>query len=146
MARNDEGQKGGQQGGGGKATQEGGVGVARVIEISARSARSFEDAIQIGITRVNKTMRNVTSAWVKDHMSGLDPTPCFESTCFVALSKNANKELIIDFAPRFVPNHENIVIYATGWAGKFVPLIGKILSDLTLTGRTEYDIPACEAP
>jgi sarcosine oxidase/sarcosine oxidase/L-pipecolate oxidase len=81
-----------------------------------------------------------TSAWVKDHMSGLDPTPCFESTCFVALSKNANKELIIDFAPRFVPNHENIVIYATGWAGKFVPLIGKILSDLTLTGRTAYDI------
>lgn len=81
-----------------------------------------------------------TAAWVKDHMKGLDPTPCFESTCFVALSKNANKELIIDFAPRFVPNHENIVIYATGWAGKFVPLIGKILSDLTLTGRTEYDI------
>lgn len=81
-----------------------------------------------------------TSKWVKDHMKGLDPTPCFESTCFVALSKNANKELIIDFAPRFVPNHENIVIYATGWAGKFVPLMGKILADLTLTGKTEYDI------
>jgi glycine/D-amino acid oxidase-like deaminating enzyme len=81
-----------------------------------------------------------TSTWVKDHMTGLDPTPYFESTCFVALSKNANKELIIDFAPDFVPNHENIVIYATGWAGKFVPLMGKILSDLTLKGRTEYDI------
>jgi flavin-binding protein dodecin len=49
-----------------KPTQEGGPGVARVIEISARSARSFEEAIQIGITRVNKTMRNVTSAWVKE--------------------------------------------------------------------------------
>lgn len=81
-----------------------------------------------------------TSAWVKDHMTGLDPTPHFESTCFVALSKNANKELIIDFAPDFVPNHKNIVIYATGWAGKFVPLMGKILSDLTLKGKTEYDI------
>lgn len=81
-----------------------------------------------------------TAAWVKDHMKGLDPTPQFESTCFVALSKNANKELIIDFAPDFVPNHENIIIYATGWAGKFVPLMGKILSDLTLTGKTNYDI------
>lgn len=81
-----------------------------------------------------------TSNWVRDHMKGLDPTPCFESTCFVALSENANKELIIDFAPRFVPNRENIVIYATGWAGKFVPLMGKILADLTLTGKTDYDI------
>ena len=65
MAKSDEG-RGGQQGGQGKATQEGGVGVARVIEISARSGRSFEEAIQVGITRVNKTMRNVTSAWVKE--------------------------------------------------------------------------------
>jgi flavin-binding protein dodecin len=48
------------------ATQEGGSGVARVIEISARSGRSFEEAIQTGIARVNKTMRNVTSAWVKE--------------------------------------------------------------------------------
>ena len=30
-----------------KPTQEGGSGVARVIEISARSSRSFEEAIQI---------------------------------------------------------------------------------------------------
>lgn len=88
----------------------------------------------------NQQELGYTAQWVKDHMSGLDPTPYFESTCFVALSKNANKELIIDFAPDFVPNHENIVIYATGWAGKFVPLMGKILSDLTLTGKTEYDI------
>jgi dodecin len=61
MAKSDNGAKGSA-----KPTQEGGPGVARVIEISARSGRSFEDAIQIGITRVNKTMRNVTSAWVKE--------------------------------------------------------------------------------
>ena len=67
MAKNDnEGRAGQGASGGGKATQEGGPGVARVIEISARSSRSFEEAIQIGITRVNKTMRNVTSAWVKE--------------------------------------------------------------------------------
>ena len=88
----------------------------------------------------NKQELGYTSAWVRDHMTGLDPKPYFKSTCFVALSQDQNKELIIDFAPDFVANHENIVIYATGWAGKFVPLMGKILCDLTLTGKTEYDI------
>jgi sarcosine oxidase/sarcosine oxidase/L-pipecolate oxidase len=81
-----------------------------------------------------------TAQWVKDHMTGLDPTPHFTSTCLVALSKIPNKELLVDFAPPFVPNNEDIVIYATGWAGKFVPLLGKILSDLSLDGRTPFDI------
>ncbi|HEY0313221.1 MAG TPA: FAD-dependent oxidoreductase [Allosphingosinicella sp.] len=81
-----------------------------------------------------------TSEWVRRHMRGLDPKPHFATTCFVALSEEQNKELIIDFAPPYVHNHTNIVIYATGWAGKFVPLIGRILSDLTLHGRTDYDI------
>ena len=40
--------------------------VATVTEISAISDRSFEDAIQQGIARANKTLRNVESAWVKD--------------------------------------------------------------------------------
>jgi flavin-binding protein dodecin len=51
---------------GAKPTQEGGSGVARVTELSARSSRSFEDAIQLGIARATKTLRNVTSAWVKE--------------------------------------------------------------------------------
>jgi glycine/D-amino acid oxidase-like deaminating enzyme len=81
-----------------------------------------------------------TSQWVRDHMTGLDPTPHFMSTCLVALSKIANKELIVDFAPEHVPHHEDIVVYATGWAGKFVPLMGRILSDLALDGKTPFDI------
>jgi len=40
--------------------------VARVIEISAQSSKSFEDAIDSGLARAEKTLRNVTSAWVKD--------------------------------------------------------------------------------
>jgi flavin-binding protein dodecin len=40
--------------------------VARVTEISARSEKSFEDAVNIGVDRANKTLRNVTSAWVKE--------------------------------------------------------------------------------
>lgn len=40
--------------------------VAKVSEITASSAKSFEDAVQSGITRANKTLQNVTSAWIKD--------------------------------------------------------------------------------
>jgi len=40
--------------------------VAKVSEISARSTVGFEDAIQAGIARASKTLRNVHSAWVKE--------------------------------------------------------------------------------
>jgi hypothetical protein len=40
--------------------------VARVIEISATSETSLEDAIQQGISRATKTLRNVSGAWIKD--------------------------------------------------------------------------------
>ncbi len=40
--------------------------VASVIETSATSQTSFEDAIQQGIARATKTLRNVEGAWVKD--------------------------------------------------------------------------------
>jgi len=40
--------------------------VARVTEISARSQESFEEAIQQGVDRANKTLRNVKSAWIKE--------------------------------------------------------------------------------
>jgi dodecin len=40
--------------------------VARVSEISATSSKSFEDALNLGIARATKTLRNVRSAWVKE--------------------------------------------------------------------------------
>jgi dodecin len=40
--------------------------VAKVTELSATSNKSFEDAIQQGIERATKTLRNVKSAWIKD--------------------------------------------------------------------------------
>ena len=40
--------------------------IARVTEISAISKKSFEDAVQKGVKRANKTLRNVKSAWVKE--------------------------------------------------------------------------------
>ncbi len=40
--------------------------VARVTEISSTSSKSFEDAIQQGVERATKTLRNVRSAWIKE--------------------------------------------------------------------------------
>jgi flavin-binding protein dodecin len=40
--------------------------VARVTEISSRSERSFEDAINQGIERANRTLRNVKGGWIKE--------------------------------------------------------------------------------
>ena len=40
--------------------------VAKVSEISSTSAKSFEDAIQQGLSRANKTLRNVRGAWIKE--------------------------------------------------------------------------------
>ena len=40
--------------------------VAKNVEISISSSKSFEDAIQQGIARVNKTVKNVEGAWIKE--------------------------------------------------------------------------------
>jgi flavin-binding protein dodecin len=40
--------------------------VAKVTEIKVSSSKSFDDAIKEGITRANKTLKNVKSAWIKD--------------------------------------------------------------------------------
>ncbi len=40
--------------------------VARVTEIIAASKKSFDDAVNIGIARAAKTLKNVEGAWVQD--------------------------------------------------------------------------------
>ena len=40
--------------------------VARVTEISSTSSTSFQDAVQVGIERATKTLRDVQGAWVKE--------------------------------------------------------------------------------
>ena len=40
--------------------------VAKIIEISAESTKSFEDAIQEGIRRAGETVKHIRSAWVGD--------------------------------------------------------------------------------
>ena len=46
--------------------------VAKVIEISAESKKSFEDAIQRGVKTAAETVHNVKSAWVKEQQVVVD--------------------------------------------------------------------------
>lgn len=40
--------------------------IARVTEITSSSKKSFNDAMEKGIKRASKTIRNIEGAWVKD--------------------------------------------------------------------------------
>lgn len=40
--------------------------VAKVLELTARSSESFEDAIKQGIAKATDSVRNVQGAWVKE--------------------------------------------------------------------------------
>ncbi|MDH4087743.1 MAG: dodecin family protein [Nitrospira sp.] len=40
--------------------------VAKIIEISADSPKSFEDAIVQGIAKASKSVHGIKSAWVKE--------------------------------------------------------------------------------
>ena len=40
--------------------------VAKITEISSASKKSFDDAVKVGVARANKTIKNITTAWVKD--------------------------------------------------------------------------------
>lgn len=40
--------------------------VAKVTEITSTSTKSFEDAVENGIERAGKTLKNISGAWVAD--------------------------------------------------------------------------------
>lgn len=46
--------------------------VAKVIEITAQSSESFEDAIQQGIVKAGETVRSIRGAWVKEQNVAID--------------------------------------------------------------------------
>ena len=46
--------------------------IAKITEIQSSSAKSFDDAIRVGIARANKTLRNISGAWVKSQKVVVD--------------------------------------------------------------------------
>ncbi len=52
--------------------------VAKNIEITATSTKSFEDAINQGIQRASKTIKNIRGAWIKDQKINIDAGSAYE--------------------------------------------------------------------
>lgn len=46
--------------------------VAKTIEITASSEKSFDDAVKTGITKAAETLENITGAWVMDQSVKVD--------------------------------------------------------------------------
>lgn len=40
--------------------------VAKVVELTASSPKSFEDAVRLGIERAEKTLDKVSGAWISE--------------------------------------------------------------------------------
>jgi flavin-binding protein dodecin len=52
--------------------------VAKVSELSSTSKKSFEDAIQQGLARASKTLRNIRSVWIKEQHVRLEKNKIVE--------------------------------------------------------------------
>lgn len=48
--------------------------VAKVIEISASSSESFEDAIRAGVAKAGTTVHGVQGAWINEQSVRVDET------------------------------------------------------------------------
>jgi flavin-binding protein dodecin len=51
---------------GGESKQENNMAVAKVVEISSASKKSFEDAIEQGVKRADDTIKNIEGAWIQE--------------------------------------------------------------------------------
>lgn len=105
--------------------------------LSHVSERTFKPSI--------KSLK-LNSEWVSKHMTGLDETAHFTSTCLIAIPTNSERELLLDYLPSSLPNHKNIVVYTAGWAGKYFPILGDMINqmlteDLTNFNYGKYQIP-----
>jgi dodecin len=49
-----------------KNMKERSMSVAKIIEISSASSKSFEDAIQKGVSRASDSLSDVTGAWIEN--------------------------------------------------------------------------------
>lgn len=46
--------------------------IAKITEISSSSSKSFDDAIDKGVKKANKTLDNITALWIKDQSIVVD--------------------------------------------------------------------------
>jgi len=76
--------------------------------------------------------------FVKDRCVGTDIQPNYAGTCL--MSNVVDNNFVLDFLPETVPGYKNVAIYTAGWGFKFTPMIGKVLKELVVDGKTNVDI------
>ena len=96
-----------------------GSSVAKVSEISARSTRSFEDAMQNGIARAAKTLRNLNSAWVKDQRVEVKGGKWTGNTC-------SRSRTAMGRAGRLLCRPAGAAIGFAGWFGQLAACFGQL--------------------
>jgi dodecin len=57
---------------GANSFKEQSMSVAKIIEISAGSTKSFEDAAQVGVARAHETVKGITGAWIAEQKVVVD--------------------------------------------------------------------------
>jgi sarcosine oxidase len=73
--------------------------------------------------------------WLKEHIPGFLGPKLYTKTCLYDMPRDRN--FVIDF----LPEHPQIAVcVGAGHAFKFASLLGKILSQLAMDGKTEYPI------
>jgi len=81
----------------------------------------------------------ITANFVEKHCNGIEPRPNYCGTCLQTNVEDNN--FVLDYLPETVgEGHKNVAVFTAGWGMKFVPLIGRILKQLVIDEKTEYDI------
>lgn len=70
--------------------------IAKITEIQSSSKKSFDDAVRAGIARADKTLRNLTGAWIKSQKVKVEKGEIVEyrvllKVTFILNDKNKNK-------------------------------------------------------
>lgn len=71
-----------------------------------------------------------TKEFIRNHCVGANPNPSMISNCLIAMTPD--EDPILDYAPTYVPNNQNIILYCGGWGFKYVPMFGQLCAQLAL--------------
>jgi len=103
----------------------------------AYHARGIEKPADLKNTIVSNAELEPLNFFLKSYMPQLNVAISKTATC------NYNYSPDEDFIIDFLPNHDNDVIVACGFSGhgfKFVPLVGEVMKDLVLDGKSNHPI------
>lgn len=85
----------------------------------------------------------LTKAFVGDHMTGLEPSADFTSTCLIALAPDkSGKEFLLDY----LPGKPDAVVYTAGWAAKFIPIMGEMICQMLEGDVTNFSFGRFQIP